>query len=70
MAMPDGESFWGNNFTAAFTNGSVPMSRLNDMATRYGQEVYSSSEKRLPLIESSLPGIKWARIVHLTQRLE
>jgi beta-glucosidase len=35
MAMPDGQSFWGNNFTEAFTNGSVPVSRLDDMATRY-----------------------------------
>ncbi|GLI82014.1 hypothetical protein PoHVEF18_010414 [Penicillium ochrochloron] len=34
MAMPDGQSFWGNNFTEAFTNGSVPVSRLDDMATR------------------------------------
>ncbi|KAJ5477490.1 hypothetical protein N7539_007634 [Penicillium diatomitis] len=34
MAMPDGASFWGNNFTEAFTNGSVPMTRLDDMATR------------------------------------
>ncbi|OOQ86351.1 putative beta-glucosidase M [Penicillium brasilianum] len=34
MAMPDGQTFWGNNFTEAFTNGSVPVSRLDDMATR------------------------------------
>ncbi|KAJ5579314.1 hypothetical protein N7450_008181 [Penicillium hetheringtonii] len=34
MAMPDGQSFWGNNFTEAFTNGSVPESRLDDMAIR------------------------------------
>lgn len=34
MAMPDGRSFWGNNFTKAFTNGSVGVSRLDDMATR------------------------------------
>ncbi|KAJ5679118.1 hypothetical protein N7462_007362 [Penicillium macrosclerotiorum] len=34
MAMPDGQSFWGNNFTEAITNGSVPVSRLDDMATR------------------------------------
>lgn len=34
MAMPDGQSFWGNNFTEAITNGSVPESRLTDMATR------------------------------------
>jgi beta-glucosidase len=41
MAMPDGESFWGNNFTSAFTNGSVSMSRLDDMATRYVQQAFS-----------------------------
>lgn len=35
MAMPDGQTFWGNNFTEAFKNGSVSEARLNDMATRY-----------------------------------
>lgn len=34
MVMPDGESYWGNNFTQAYTNGSVPVSRLDNMATR------------------------------------
>ncbi|KAJ5403539.1 hypothetical protein N7509_003410 [Penicillium cosmopolitanum] len=34
MAMPDGQTFWGNNFTEAFKNGSVSEARLNDMATR------------------------------------
>ncbi|KAJ5654555.1 hypothetical protein N7490_001558 [Penicillium lividum] len=34
MAMPTGEAFWGTNFTQAITNGSVPLSRLDDMATR------------------------------------
>jgi beta-glucosidase len=34
MAMPNGLSFWGANFTEAITNGSVAESRLNDMATR------------------------------------
>ncbi|KAJ5606519.1 hypothetical protein N7510_009300 [Penicillium lagena] len=34
MAMPNGLSFWGNKFTEAITNGSVPVSRLDDMATR------------------------------------
>ncbi|KAH8774203.1 beta-glucosidase-related glycosidase [Hyaloscypha finlandica] len=34
MAMPDSEGFWGSNLTTAIRNGSVPMSRLNDMATR------------------------------------
>ncbi|KAF4636740.1 hypothetical protein G7Y89_g1329 [Cudoniella acicularis] len=34
MAMPDSEGFWGSNLTAAINNGSVPLSRLDDMATR------------------------------------
>ncbi|KAJ5278824.1 hypothetical protein N7478_004196 [Penicillium angulare] len=34
MAMPNGLTFWGPNFTEAVTNGSVPLSRLDDMATR------------------------------------
>ena len=34
MAMPNGQSFWGSNFTEAYLNGSVPESRLDDMATR------------------------------------
>lgn len=34
MAMPNGQSFWGPDFTEAFRNGSVPISRLDDMATR------------------------------------
>lgn len=35
MAMPDGESYWGPSFVEAYKNGSVPVSRLDDMATRY-----------------------------------
>lgn len=38
MAMPTGETFWGTNFTEAIKNGSVPLSRLDDMATRYGPQ--------------------------------
>jgi beta-glucosidase-like glycosyl hydrolase len=34
MVMPD-TKYWGNNLTTAINNGSVPESRLNDMATRY-----------------------------------
>jgi beta-glucosidase len=40
MTMPGGDtilsgtSFWGPSLTAAVVNGSVPLSRLNDMATR------------------------------------
>jgi beta-glucosidase len=34
MAMPNDQGFWGANLTAAVRNGSVPESRLDDMATR------------------------------------
>ncbi|KAJ5929025.1 hypothetical protein N7454_006873 [Penicillium verhagenii] len=34
MAMPTGLEFWGSDFTEAIKNGSVPLSRLDDMATR------------------------------------
>lgn len=34
MVMPD-TKYWGDNLTTAINNGSVPESRLNDMATRY-----------------------------------
>jgi len=34
MVMPSGSPFWAGNLTAAVKNGSVPMSRLDDMATR------------------------------------
>ncbi|KAI1434079.1 glycoside hydrolase superfamily [Xylaria sp. CBS 124048] len=34
MTMPDASEFWGNNLISAVKNGSVPESRLDDMATR------------------------------------
>ena len=34
MVMPQGAEFWGGNLSQAVTNGSVPESRLDDMATR------------------------------------
>lgn len=34
MAMPSGGIFWGDNLTQAIANGSLPESRLTDMATR------------------------------------
>jgi len=39
MAMPSGLTYWGPNFTQAINNGSVPLSRLDDMATRYALRV-------------------------------
>lgn len=34
MAMPNGDKYWGRNLIEAVGNGSVPESRVNDMATR------------------------------------
>lgn len=34
MVMPSGDDFWGANLTQAVRNGSVPESRVTDMATR------------------------------------
>lgn len=34
MVMPDSEGYWGSNLTSAITNGTIPESRLTDMATR------------------------------------
>ncbi|POR32601.1 Beta-glucosidase [Tolypocladium paradoxum] len=34
MAMPSGDEFWGKNLVEAVKNGSVPESRVTDMATR------------------------------------
>ncbi|PNY23628.1 Beta-glucosidase [Tolypocladium capitatum] len=34
MAMPSGDAFWGKNLVEAVNNGSVPESRVTDMATR------------------------------------
>lgn len=34
MVMPSGSQFWASNLATAVSNGSVPESRLDDMATR------------------------------------
>lgn len=34
MVMPSGSDFWGDHLVEAVKNGSVPESRLTDMATR------------------------------------
>jgi beta-glucosidase len=34
MVMPAGATFWGANLTEAVRNGSLPESRLTDIATR------------------------------------
>lgn len=33
MVMPLGSTYWGNNLTISVHNGSLPESRINDMAT-------------------------------------
>lgn len=35
MAMPGPGSFWGDELVKSVKNGSVPESRINDMAARY-----------------------------------
>jgi beta-glucosidase len=35
MAMPNAIGYWGSNLTDAINNGSLPESRVDDMATRY-----------------------------------
>ncbi|OGM43505.1 hypothetical protein ABOM_008056 [Aspergillus bombycis] len=57
MSMPygasyDGESYWGSNFTEAISNGSVPVSRLDDMATRIIAAWYQMGQDR-----GSNPGV-------------
>ncbi|KAF3006151.1 hypothetical protein E8E14_006981 [Neopestalotiopsis sp. 37M] len=44
MAMPSGSSFWGNNLIAAVNNGSVPESRVDDMAIRIVSTWYKFSQ--------------------------
>ncbi|EPS27960.1 putative beta-glucosidase [Penicillium oxalicum 114-2] len=56
MAMPDGQTFWGNNFTEAFTNGSVPMTRLDDMATRIIATWYQmGQDTKFPALGVGMP---------------
>ena len=38
MAMPSGDGLWGKQLIEAVKNGSVPESRVTDMATRYLRE--------------------------------
>jgi beta-glucosidase len=35
MVMPSGAQFWGDHLVEAVKNGSVPQTRVTDMATRY-----------------------------------
>lgn len=73
MAMPDGQSFWGNNFTEAFTNGSVPESRLDDMAIRYEiLRLVAAIPINVPNISvgSLLLGINSARMTRAFRSLE
>lgn len=40
MTMPNPSTFWGDELVAAVANGSVPESRLDDMATRYVKSAF------------------------------
>ncbi|KAK3377960.1 beta-glucosidase [Podospora didyma] len=46
MAMPTGDTFWGSHLATAIKNGSVPQSRLDDMASRILASYYKSSQDR------------------------
>lgn len=40
MGMPNSNPYWGANLISAVNNGSVPESRVTDMAMRYVMKVY------------------------------
>ncbi|KAE8167884.1 glycoside hydrolase superfamily [Aspergillus tamarii] len=44
MVMPDGDLYWGANLTNAVRNGSVPISQINNMATRIMAAWYLSGQ--------------------------
>lgn len=44
MVMPSGLAYWGPNLTQAVRNGSVPESRIDDMATRILTAWYHSAQ--------------------------
>lgn len=76
MAMPTGDDswetgvhFWGPNFTTAFTNGSVPESRLDDMATRYVNPSFSLTAVADCAPESLLLGTNWVKTHPMSLRL-
>ncbi|KAI1175636.1 glycoside hydrolase family 3 protein [Nemania sp. FL0916] len=57
MVMPDKSQFWGDHLTEAVNNGSVPESRLDDMATRIIAAWYKmKQENGYPTPGVGMPG--------------
>ncbi|GAP88290.1 putative beta-glucosidase M [Rosellinia necatrix] len=56
MVMPSGSDFWGNSLLTAVNNGSVPESRLDDMATRILATWYKmKQEEGFPALGIGMP---------------
>ncbi|KAJ3560473.1 hypothetical protein NPX13_g9288 [Xylaria arbuscula] len=57
MVMPSGSPFWASNLTTAVNNGSVPESRLDDMATRILATWYKMEQAEgYPSVGAGMPG--------------
>ncbi|KAI2626983.1 glycoside hydrolase family 3 protein [Hypomontagnella submonticulosa] len=56
MVMPSAQPFWGSNLTQAVNNGSVPESRVDDMAIRIIASWYKlGQDKEFPTIGQGMP---------------
>jgi len=57
MVMPLGSTYWGNNLTIAVRNGSLPESRIDDMATRILTAWFHAGQDKpsVPPVGSGLP---------------
>lgn len=57
MVMPLGSAYWGNNLTIGVRNGSLPESRINDMATRILTAWFHAGQNdpSTPSVGSGLP---------------
>ncbi|KAK6067280.1 cel3e secreted beta-glucosidase [Seiridium cupressi] len=57
VAMPNGDGLWAGNLTLAVNNGSVPESRLDDMATRIMASWYQMKQdgSSFPIPGSGMP---------------
>ncbi|KAI5861306.1 glycoside hydrolase family 3 protein [Durotheca rogersii] len=60
VVMPSASPFWGNNLTQAVNNGSVPESRVDDMATRVIAAWYKlGQDEGFPAIGVGMPADLW-----------
>ncbi len=57
MAMPTGFPFWGSYLAEAVTNGSVPLARLDDMATRIVANWYQMNQNATGAESFPAPGV-------------